>query len=223
MIRRACSEARQVIVLRPGGRKNSLITQRRGQRKLLLRIHGEPRKPGQVVKRPDALRWVGSRLDAMAQIGSRKDRLSVSVMDIQTEAFPTLLPHEVALQILVTYLDPAAADRAEAALREILGRGGPRWELEGITDRPASREPRGGSALTKSLFAVAARWSIPLESQSSVWPSVAGLVPAGTDVVCGMGPVAQDLYTPQESVLRLSLVQRTLLIAQFLAGEAVSK
>jgi len=29
--------------------------------------------------------------------------------------------------------------------------------------------------------------------------------------------VARDLYTPQESVQRISLIQRTLLLAQFLA------
>jgi D-alanine-D-alanine ligase len=51
-------------------------------------------------------------------------------------------------------------------------------------------------------------------------PSVAGLVPAGTAVVCGLGPVARDLYQPHEAVSRLSMLQRTLLLAEFLAKEA---
>jgi hypothetical protein len=41
-------------------------------------------------------------------------------------------------------------------------------------------------------------------------------VPAKAGVICGTGPVAQDLYTPQESINRISLMQRTLLLAQFL-------
>jgi hypothetical protein len=31
-----------------------------------------------------------------------------------------------------------------------------------------------------------------------------------------MGPVARDLYTPQEAVQRISMVQHTLLLAEFL-------
>jgi hypothetical protein len=37
--------------------------------------------------------------------------------------------------------------------------------------------------------------------------------------VCGLGPVARDLGTPQEAVQRISLVQRTLLLADYLGGD----
>jgi hypothetical protein len=33
-----------------------------------------------------------------------------------------------------------------------------------------------------------------------------------------MGPVATNLYTPREAIRRISLVRRTLLLAQFLLG-----
>ena len=66
---------------------------------------------------------------------------------------------------------------------------------------------------------VAARWEIPFGQESALWPSAAGLVPASTAVVCGIGPVAKDLYTPNEAVERISLLQRTLLIAEFLANQ----
>jgi hypothetical protein len=35
-------------------------------------------------------------------------------------------------------------------------------------------------------------------------------------VVCGAGPVVKDLYTARAAVQRISLVQRTLLLAEFL-------
>jgi hypothetical protein len=76
--------------------------------------------------------------------------------------------------------------------------------------------------LAKSLADVAGQWDIPLKRESSVWPSVAGLVPAAKGVVCGVGPVARDLYTPAESVDRISLVQRTLLLAEFLCEKGQS-
>jgi D-alanine-D-alanine ligase len=45
---------------------------------------------------------------------------------------------------------------------------------------------------------------------------VAGLVPTEVPVICGLGPVVEDLYTPQERILRISLIQRTLLLTQYL-------
>ena len=44
----------------------------------------------------------------------------------------------------------------------------------------------------------------------------AGLVPERTACLCGLGPVARDLGTPHEAVQRISLVQRTLLLARYL-------
>jgi len=81
------------------------------------------------------------------------------------------------------------------------------------------KERRNNLGLARSLAAVAQKWEIPLAQESSVWPSVGGLVPPRIPVVCGAGPVSKDLYTPQEAVNRASLIQRTLLIAQFLAKD----
>jgi hypothetical protein len=39
--------------------------------------------------------------------------------------------------------------------------------------------------------------------------------------VCGVGPVARALYTPDESVDRISLMQRTLLLAEFLCEKGL--
>jgi D-alanine-D-alanine ligase len=44
-----------------------------------------------------------------------------------------------------------------------------------------------------------------------------------TPCLCGMGPVARDLGTPNEAVQRISLVQRTLLLAEFLANQLEEK
>jgi hypothetical protein len=81
------------------------------------------------------------------------------------------------------------------------------------------KERRSTLQLAKQLSRVAEEWEIPFKRESSVWPSVAGLVPAKTACLCGVGPVARDVGTPQEAVQRISLVQRTLLLAEFLTKE----
>ena len=81
------------------------------------------------------------------------------------------------------------------------------------------KERRNSLQLSKPLASVAEKWEIPLSQESSVVPSVGGLVPETIPVICGIGPVAKDLYTPQEAVNRISLIQRTLLTAEFLAQD----
>lgn len=217
MIRAAAGRAKRVFVLTPGHPGDFFVTQRRGQRKYGFRVEGEPLRHGRLTRRADVLRWAWGKLDQFAELTSLKDHLSVSTIDLRPEKFPMRLPHRVTATVLVTYPHAKVADATEQRMRSILGREGPEWDLELISDRPPMLERRRNLQLARALAEVAGEWEIPLKHESSSWPSVAGLVPAKTACVCGIGPVAQDLLTPNEAVQRISLVQRTLLLAQWLA------
>jgi D-alanine-D-alanine ligase len=155
----------------------------------------------------------------LADLSSRKERIAVSAVDIKTEAFPMLLPHRITVTILMSYPDNSVADETEEKMRKVLGRNSLRWDLDLVSDRPPMRERRLNNKLVKDLAEIAERWGIPFFHESSSWPSVAGLVPNSSAVACGVGPVVRDLYTSQEAVQRVSLVQRALLLAQFLAKD----
>jgi D-alanine-D-alanine ligase len=215
----AASQARRVLVLRPGNIGDSVITRRRGQRAYRFRAVGEALRPGKMTAAPEVLRWTWNRLEEFCQLTSREERVSVSAVDLQTEALPARAPHRVITTILVTYPDASAAVQIEERMRSMVGKKGPRWELDLISDRPPMKERRSTLQLAKRLGEVAEAWEIPFKRESSVWPSVAGLVPAKSACLCGIGPVARDVGTPHESVQRISLVQRTLLLAEFLAQE----
>jgi D-alanine-D-alanine ligase len=130
-----------------------------------------------------------------------------------------LLPHRVVGTLLITFPDEEVADQIEAQMREILGKGGPKWKLVLDSNRPPMKDRTNSTRLAKTLLDVAEKWEIPLKRESSTLPSVAGVVPAKTACVCGIGPVAHNLGMPSESVSRISLVQRTLLLAEFLAAQ----
>jgi D-alanine-D-alanine ligase len=166
------------------------------------------------------VRWTWGKLDGFSKLTKAKERLSVSAVDFKTERLPGLLPHRVTSTILMTYPDAKTANRTEEAMQEILEGRGPGWSLELLSDRPPMKERKRNLELARKLEAMADEWEIPLKHESSVWPSAAGLVPAKVACLCGIGPVARNLGTPQEAVRRLSLVQRTLLLAEFLVGEA---
>ncbi len=205
-----------MLVLRPGNIGERIVTQRRGQRKYRVVIEGQPRRLGQIKKNPEVLSWVLDRLNEVTKLTSRKNRIAVSPVDIKTDAFPLLLPHRVTVTITLSYLDHKLADEAESKMKEILKRKGLSIAFTIISDRPPMKEKRTNAPLARKLINLAESWEIPMEPESSLWPSVAGLVPYSVPVVCGVGPVAKDLYTSKEAVDRISLLQRTIILSQFL-------
>ncbi len=215
-IRAAAAAAKEVFILRPGNVPDRVILQRRGQRRYRLRVESEPIRLGRTLKRPDPLRWTWANLEQAAGLSSPKDRVSVFTMHMRTEHLPMHLPHRVSAALTVAYPTPEVADQIEEKIREIFGKRGYSWELDRISDRPPMKERPGGRRLFRELHSIAGQWEIPLDKESSVWPSVAGLLPAGKACLCGFGPVAHHLRSPQEALQRISLIQRTLLLSQFL-------
>jgi D-alanine-D-alanine ligase len=216
IIHRAAACARRVLVLRPGNEGERFIKQRRGQRKYKLVVEGRPRRPGHASKRPDTMLWFADRITRIAKLSSRGQKIAVAATNVRTSGSPMLLPHRLSADLLMSYLDAKRADEVEEAVRGILGKNTLKWKLELVSDRPAMKDRVANQRLAKAILNAAAVWEIDLRTDSSVWPSVGGLVTGQTGVVCGMGPVARNLYTPQESVHRMSLIQRTLLLVQFL-------
>ncbi|MES9994466.1 MAG: ATP-grasp domain-containing protein [Candidatus Thiodiazotropha sp.] len=213
-ISRAASEAKEVLILRPGNIDDSVVVGRRGQRRYRAFFQGKPRKLGQAEKQPEVMLQVLSALEDISQLSNRKERLAVSTVDIRSDAYPRLLPHRVIATLQASFPNQRAADQLEQRIIDKLKKT--KAELALLSDRPSMPSRRINGALLKRLRDVATEWEIPINTETSLWPSVAGLVPPQVPVVCGVGPVARRLYTGQEAVSRISLVQRTLLLAEFL-------
>ena len=220
LIRDAAARAEHVVVCRPGTVGNGILTRRRGSRRYQLVVEGERLSPGRIGRKRPVLPWACEKLEAMGRLSTPtpKKRISVAALDLKTERHPMFVPHRVEGSLMVSYSDSAHADEAEASMRSILGKGGPKWTLTRLADRPPMADRRSNRSLVTALEAAAARWEIPVRRETSSWPSVAGLAPASAAVVCGVGPVTRDRGSPEEAVQRISLVQRTLLVAEYLVG-----
>jgi len=223
IIRQAATHVRKVLVLRPGSLENNVIVQRRGWREYRFIVSGTPRRLGKLYRKRGVLRWTAACLDEFFKLTSKEQRVAVAAREIKTDAYPQLLPHRTVSTILVSYLEAKTADAVESQMREIITTKEFQCSLELIADRPAMQKNKRTDGLYKQLKEVADEWDIPLDRESSLYPSVAGLVPSSKAVICGMGPVARDVDTPNEAVLRLSLMQRTLLLAQYLATQIRNK
>ena len=220
IIQKAAAKAKKVFVLRPGRIGDQYVVQRRGLRRYRLRVEGEPLRIGRPTSKMEALRWTWSKLEQCSGLSSQKGRVSISTTEIMTEKHPMSVPHRVEATVVITHPDSKAADEVEEKMRAIFGKRGLRWELDRIADRPPMPNRTGGARLAKELETVAKELEIPLKkTSSSSWPSVAGLVPNRVACLCGIGPIARNLQRPDESVQRISLVQRTLLLAEYLAKQ----
>jgi D-alanine-D-alanine ligase len=218
-IQKAAHLAAQILVLRPGNQEDALIIGRRGQRRYRAIFHGKPVKLGHSGRQPEVMLRALGALEDLAALNDRKARLAISAVDIRSEAYPRLLPHRIIATLQASFPNARQAEHLEQEIRRVLhGAGG---EIALLSDRPAMPQRRINQGLLKRLRAVADQWQIPLSSETSLWPSVAGLIATDTPVICGIGPVARGLYTGQEAVSRISLVQRTLLLAAFLLGETL--
>jgi D-alanine-D-alanine ligase len=156
-----------------------------------------------------------ARLDALTD---RKKRVAVVVTNLRLDAFPQRVPHSVTATIRVSYPSNQAADRADQQMREVLKSKRAGWRLDVIADRPPMPERPANVNLAQTVAQLAGHWDIPLLTETSVSPSAAGLVPDDVPVLCGLGPVADEINTPSERVSRISLVQRTLLLSQLLVS-----
>ena len=216
IIRKATEKAKKVLILRPGNLGNKIITQCRGHRKYLLTVEAPPRRLGKTLKKRPALQWVCSKIEELSKLSSQIERIAVAPSDIQATSFPMLLPHKVTVTLMVSYVEEKLADDIEKEIRIILGKGAVKWQLKKISERPPMKPRKANRDLAKALAKVAQQWEIPFAQESSLWPTIAGVVPESTAVVCGLGPIAKDLYTPHEAIERISVLQRTLLLGEFL-------
>ncbi len=216
ILRAAMASAKRVLVLRPGSPDGRYRKERRGLRRYRLTVEGESTRPGRPRSKRDVLPWFAEKVGRIASLSSRKERISASIASVRTESFPMLLPHKVRAEVLVTYHRKTKADALEQEIRAILESGPIKCRFELVSDRPPMLDRAANRRLQKAMIEVASRWDIPFEGDSAIWPSVAGLSPSSSGVICGLGPQSRDLYTPREAVSRISLVQRTLLLAAYL-------
>ncbi len=218
-IRDAAEKAGRVFVLRPTILQDCIVTKRRGQRMYRFVVEGGFRRVDKTVRKPGPFRWASRKLTEFAELSSSEDKLSIAAVEVHTHAFPMLLPHRVHANILMTYDKTKSADEAETRMRGLLTGNEFTWKLDLVSDRPPMPRRRVGMRLARQLSQIAEQLEVPFVQQSSAIPSVAGFVPASVPVVCGVGPVARDLYTPKESITRISLLQRTLILSQYLAEQ----
>jgi D-alanine-D-alanine ligase len=217
-LRKAASEAKQVIVLQPGFTEGKVADQRRGSKKYSITVEGDPlRVGGKNSKQADVLSSFLLKTEKLKEISSRDKKLTIAVQDVHSERYSVLLPHRVTATIVVTYINEKLAEEAEKEIRETFksSSGGMKSYVETIEERPPLLRRKNNEVISQ-LRQISEEWHLPFGTESSLLASAAGEVQADIPVVCGFAPASKGLYTPNEAIHRSELIQRSLLLSLFL-------
>lgn len=113
------------------------------------------------------------------------------------------------------------ADKAEKTLFQLFESEDEHIQVnfQKLEERPPLNSSEDTALMVESFKAVSQHWRLPFSTESSLVPTAAGEVPLGIPVLSGMAPAGKDVYTPNESVHRGELLQRTMLLTQWLLQE----
>ncbi len=217
-LKEASKQAKEVVVMAPGYNPNSVIYQRRGASKIKVVVEGTPKRIGAKNYTVNALDYLLSKTQELKVLDQKSPLLSVSVQNIETSRYALLVPHRVSATVIVTYTDPQKAKDAEKSIHKLFQsrQRGIKTYFEKLEERPPMLKKEGTKELLKKFEAIAEEWKLPFTSESTLLPSAAGMVDDKTPVICGMAPSTKNLYTPTESINRTELVQKTMLLTQYL-------
>lgn len=213
--------AKNMIVMHPGYNENKVIHQRRGTIKLKVVIEGSSLRIGSQSATANALDFLLDKSVDIKKIDKENKYLTVAIQDIQSSRYSMLVPHRVSANIFITYVESNQAKKVESQVRRLFQtkKKGIKIYIEKLEARPPMVKTPKSEALIEELRKISEKWKIPFDVESTLLPSAAGVISKECAVVCGMAPSSKNLYTPEESISRTELVQKTLLISQFLLKE----
>lgn len=220
IIKNITQKAARVLVLKPATTENSLIIDRRGQRVYRLLAEGEPVRIEKQKFGDDLVNSVATLMKGIKEACKPYSRTSIAITEMETRAYNMYVPHWVKATLLMNYASTINANKLESTILEIVKKKR-LYKIIKDAERPPLPKRSINKKLAEEIINIARDYEIGLSCQSSAWPSVAGLVPATIPVVCGMGPLSKELYTPNEAINRLSLIQRCLILADYLSRDLI--
>lgn len=221
-LNRLAKQAQAVFVMAPSHQENRLVLQRRGSMKIHVVAEGKPERLGAKQPRENMLDVMVKKLTEVRALASSHATFDIGIQSLNTTRHHALLPHRLEASVVLTFIDMALARKIETDVRKHfnLKAHGIKTYTETVEVRPPLLKTAAQTALIKTFETIGASWSIPVKTESTILPSAAGEIPKTVPVICGLAPSSKALYTPNESISRVELIQKTMLIAQFLLARA---
>lgn len=221
-------EARCALVLECGGRAGEVVTARRGQRTILLKVRGEARHAGsRHPKRSNAVHELAHQIVALEGLTDLSRGRSVNVGRVKGGIGPNTLAAHAEAWVDVRYLEENEGAAVQAEIEAVAQRpsvdgcevflevrdGRPAWSIGEPTRRLLSVVLEAARALGQSV-GTERRWGVSDAND---------LADLGLAVIDGLGPLGGKDHTPEEYCWVASLTERSSLLAATLARLLITR
>ncbi len=215
------AKASEVLVLQPGGSGGKVVLQRRGMKKFKLLVERDTDRVGSKSGTKDAYQWFSERFEKLQDFVQPIRRVDLSVKDIHMSSYTMMRPHQMEAILYLSYLDQAKANEMEDEIKKAFKTTSRSFHctIAKLEERPPMMKRGSQKALVDKMEELAKEWNLPFDTDSSLIPTAAGDIPGQIPVVCGLSPSSKGLYTPLECINRRELVEKTLLLCQYLIAD----
>ncbi len=218
LLQQASKLAKEVIIMQPGSLGGKIVNQRRGYRKFNVVIERSSTMINSKSSPTDIFFWFTEKINELKEIIKNHDKLSIAVTDIQSSNNHMMRSHRISASIFLTYIDSQVADKIESEIKRIFRSTSKNIKsyISNIEVRPPMIKNNVQNDLIMRLKNISDELELPFGVDSKSIPSAGGDVAQGIPVVCGMSPSGRNLYSVNESINRLELLQKTVLLAEYL-------
>ena len=217
LIEDAARESRHVLGLKAADLDGSIVTSRSGRSTYRLEV--APRRGARRQPAPhDVITYFCRRVLALLALENPEGGIRVGITSMDVDAAFGSLPERAQVGVTVRFNDPEASAAVDGEVRRIAReRSVPGLQLavSGGERRPP-RQSDADQPLYERAAGIARRLNLRIGAVHRWSSADVGFVPADVPALDGLGPIGSGERTADEYVLRSSLVERAVLLANLM-------
>ncbi len=223
LIREEARKSKAAFVLEAGGLDGEIVTGRKGNLSSILKVSGRAGHAAFAGEdKASAIHELAHKIIAVEALNDPDKGITANVGLIAGGIGPNTVPEDACAKLDFRFLTPDDGLKIKKALEVIVSRTsvpGTDAVLEVVSGRPPMPQSRGNQDLFERLQSVADELGIPVLSELRQGCSDANLIAdEGVPVIDGLGPIGAKDHSHDEYMVKSSLLQRTLLLANVIAN-----
>ena len=205
-------QASNVLGLKQGGLNGAVVSSRSGASS--YQIEFIPSKGRREDMSSKIITDLCKRVFAWQKLSNEEEGVIVGVTSIEVGTMFGKAPDHGRVTLSARFNERAKGMKTDGAIRHIAERhGSSRLQVTGGTKRPPMVFTESCQELYSMACEVARKLEIPITSEHRWNSSDVGFVPEEKPILDGLGPVGGGNYSPNEYIIRSSLIDRASLLA----------
>jgi D-alanine-D-alanine ligase len=215
------SRSRHVVGLRPGGLDGSVLCSSSGHLQLTLELSDSKRLRGEAGG--DVVSLICQKILALNKLNEIHEGLTLQPLQIQSRFNGGLVAAQVSADLSISYQAGTDIDALIDDIRRITKKNldsNFQIRVRRIGHRPPILDTEVNRTFFESVEKIATRLEIKITGKHDPMASCIAHAPSNIPILEGLGPMVGAYRTPNEFILRDSLIDRAALLAMVLLNHA---